>query len=162
MNYICKYNNSCDEVPMSKSKLYAWLLSILGFQMQGCHNYDYEEIEYGCPYTFFGIAGTVTDENGNNIRRADVSMKIETVVSKPEHKEVIVDKMEISDDDGTFPIIKERCEDIDKYEKLKIEIITSKYGYKIDTLHKEIKKEDLKSEETDSWNKINIVLKKNK
>ena len=33
-------------MPMSKSKLYAWLLSILGFQMQGCHNGDYyEEIE---------------------------------------------------------------------------------------------------------------------
>ena len=52
------------------------------------------------------------------------------------------------------------CKEI--YEKLKIEIITRKYGYKIDTLHKEIKEEDLKSEEADSWNKINIVLKKNK
>ena len=151
-------------MPMSKSKLYAWLLSILGFQMQGCHNGDYDdfrEVEYGCPYTFFGISGIVTDESGNNVYRADVSMKIEAVISKPEIKEVKYDKLEISDKNGVFQIIEESCEDIDKYEKLKFEIITRKLGYKIDTLHKEIKKEDLKSKDASYWNKINVVLKNN-
>ncbi|MBE6328236.1 MAG: hypothetical protein E7077_14520 [Bacteroidales bacterium] len=160
LDYICNYNNSCDEMPMNKSKLYAWLLSILGFQMQGCHNGDsYEDIEYGCPYIQLKIDGSVKDENGNIIPRANVSVKIEAVTQKEEYKDVKVDNSLTCDNDGTFQVADGFC-NMRKYEKLKYEIITHRYGYENDTIHKE--KKDLESSNVNLLDKINIVLKKNK
>ena len=147
-------------MPMSKSTLYAWILSILGFQMQGCHGHeDFEDVEYGCPYIPLKIAGTVKDENGNKIPRATVSVKIEAVIPKADYKNVEVDQLLTSDDNGNFQVVDGFC-NMHNYEKLKYEIITHGYGYEYDTIYKE--KEAIESPKGDSWDEINVVLKKNK
>lgn len=149
---------------MSKSKLYAWILSILGFQMQGC---DFTETEeYGCPHTTFRTSGTVKDENGNYIQDAEVKVKIKAVnSSRPNDSETKANSSVISDNKGAYQTSDGKCDGINNYEKLQYEVITNKTGYKPDTIIKEIKKEDLKFKKDDSWKKstnqeVNIVLKR--
>lgn len=145
---------------MSKSTLYACFLSILGFQMQGCHGHEeFEDVEYGCPYIPLNINGTVKDENGNKIPRADVSVKIEAVTQKEEYKKVKVDKFLTCDNNGSFQVVDGFC-NMEGYKKLKYEIITRRYGYEYDTIYTE--KEAIEAPQGDSWDKINVVLKKNK
>lgn len=60
---------------MSKSKLFAWILSILGFQMQSC--FPFSAIEYGCQHTEFKTNGTVKDENGKKMPNTEVNVKFD-------------------------------------------------------------------------------------
>ncbi len=148
---------------MSKSKLYVWLLAVLGFQMQSCR--AFEEEEYGCPYTRFRTNGIVQDENGNKIQGAEVNVKIESIESDPNRNEEKANKTVISDKNGNYIIEGGGCDGISHYEKLQYEVITKKDGYKPDTILKEIKKEELKFKKDDTWEKsteqkIDITLKK--
>ncbi|MBE6328238.1 MAG: hypothetical protein E7077_14530 [Bacteroidales bacterium] len=149
---------------MKLAKITTWLLAILGFQMQSCR---YETEEYGCPHTTFKTTGTVKDENGNKIGGAEVNVKIETIVNRPEEPEVKANKSTLSDNNGAYQVSDGRCDGIDRYETLQYEVITRKDGYKPDTIIKEVRKEDLKFKKVDSWDKsttqeINVVLKKHK
>lgn len=163
LDYICDINNSCGEKIMSKSKLYVWLLAVLGFQMQSCR--AFEEEEYGCPYTRFKTNGFVQDENGNKIQGAEVSVRIESIESDPNRNEEKANGTAISDKNGNYQVVDGRCDGISHYEQLQYEIITKKDGYKPDTILKEIKKEELKLKKEGTWEKsteqkIDIVLKK--
>ena len=148
---------------MNKSKLYVWVLAILGFQMQSCIDDSTEE--YGCPYTRFRTNGIVQDENGNKIQGAEVNVKIESIASTPDRNEEKANGTVISDKNGNYIIEGGGCDGISHYEKLQYEVITKKDGYKPDTILKEIKKEELKFKKDDTWEKsteqkIDITLKK--
>lgn len=149
---------------MKKSGLFAALLAMLGLQMQSC--------EYGCPYTTFKTNGTVQDENGNNIKDAKVSVKIDIITedhdpagSRPDtikcNRQIVT-----TDRKGYYETTHKDIDDID-FKTVNYEVITNKDGYKPDTIREEVNKSEIRFKDGDTWetiasHKINIVLKKNK
>ncbi len=149
---------------MKKSGLFAALLAMLGLQMQSC--------EYGCPYTTFKTNGTVQDENGNDIKDAKVSVKIDIITDKLDPAERHPDTIKcgkqtvFTNRKGHYETTHKDIDDVD-FKKVNYEVITDKDGYEPDTIRKEVNKSEIRFKDGDTWetiasHKINIVLKKNK
>lgn len=147
---------------MKKSGLFAALLAMLGLQMQSC--------EYGCPYTTFKTNGTVQDENGDNIKDAKVSVKIDIITDKLDPAERHPDTIKcgkqtvFTNRKGHYETTHKDIDDVD-FKKVNYEVITDKDGYEPDTIRKEVQSKDLEHLKEGTWgtilkNKIDIVLKK--
>ena len=147
---------------MSKSKLYAWILSILGVQLQSC--FPFSAIEYGCPHTEFKATGSVKNENGEKLQNAEIDVKIE-VFDPNGNKSLETQKKVTSDKDGNYEVRYGECDFTYPLEKIKYEVISYAPRYKYDTIRKEVEKQDIriikKGDEDKIINQeINVVLKK--
>ena len=157
---------------MKATKLFAWILAILGFQMQSCTEEEEGREEYGCPYTTYKTHGFVQDENGNKIQDAKVNVKIDAVVETTDsigvHSDTIWHAKEsvISSRRGNYET-RRSVEHLNSDATYHYEVVTNKAGYAPDTIRKEVKGKDLKFERGGDWetiatNEINVTLKRNK
>lgn len=151
-------------MPMNKSKLYAWLLSILGLQLQSC--FPFSAIEYGCQYTTFKTNGTVSDESGKKIRNAKINVKID-IYDTDSSIALTTSKEVTSDKDGKYEVKYGECDFNKTIGKIDYELITISPNalYNNDTTHIEIEKENIKiKKESDDDiiinQEIDVVLNK--
>lgn len=149
---------------MSKSKLYVWLLSILGIQLQSC--FPFSAIEYGCQFTTFKTNGTVQDESGQTIQNAQINVKV-NVYDKNSNIALTRRQNVTSDKDGKYEVKHGECDLDITIGKIDYELITISPDdlYDNDTTHIEIGKEDIKiKKESDDDiiinQEIDVTLKK--
>ena len=148
---------------MSKSKLFAWILSILGFQMQSC--FPFSAIEYGCQHTEFKTNGTVKDENGKKMPNTEVNVKFD-VYDTNGNIALTSKKTVTSDKDGKYESRHGECDLTETIEKIEYEITTNAYAVYIrDTIRKEVERENMNVKKNGDDDKIisqeiDIILKR--
>ena len=155
---------------MKSTRLVAWLLALLGFQMQSCTEETEEPPMYGSPYTTYKTRGTVLDENGNKIQDAKVNVRIDAIIEQKDstgvHRDTIWHSNEtvLSNRRGKYETMR-AGEDLSYDRSYIYEVVTNKDGFAPDTIHKEVKGNELKLEQGNKWEsiatqEIDIVLKK--
>lgn len=155
---------------MKSTNLLTGLLALLGFQLQSCDIYEGTDA-YGCPYSTFKTKGTVKDSQGNKIQDAKVLVKIDGIVTKEDSTGVKTDtiwssnRITYSDRKGVYENNQRGEDSYLLNEVLHFDVITEKEGYESDTIHKEVKRSELKKEKGAEWEtlrsqEINVVLKK--
>lgn len=164
IDYICKYNNLCAEKDMSKSKLYAWILSILGLQLQSC--FPFSALEYGCQYTEFKTNGTVKDEKGRKWSNTKVNIKIDVYDTNGDIA-LTSERTVTSDQNGKYESKYGECDFTKAIGKIEYEITSSpSYPYYLDTIRKEVESENIKvtkkGEDKTISQEIDIILKREK